>query len=406
MIRGIKRAFLIASLLTSGAAFAGTPGWSVSESSGSVTVLKSGMSQAAMRGGKLIMGDVVSTGANGRAVLVRGEEYLVVSPNSRIRIADPAASGGMTQIIQNFGNTIFKIQKKTTPHFGVQTPYLAAVVKGTTFSVTVTETGASVQVTEGRVEVATLDGAASYMVLPGDIGSVASDAPFRLKVQGHESKTIDSPNRGQAAAAAAAIAAADSAQDETQVASKDSGDKTKSFDSVIAAPVSEGPVRLDSMSGGMIGGDSSLVAVAATTTPVIKPEPTPAPPIEVAVALPVTNITQLPPVDLGLVTPDPIIVTPPPVDVVTPLPPTPVAGAPVVVTQPPVAVVTPAPAPVVTPIVVVAQPPVAILSNWAKWKQRARRSGRQLQSMCWKRLTATFTQHNRSCLYRLLSNIS
>lgn len=26
---------------------------------------------------------------------------------------------------------IFKFQKKSTPHFGVQTPYLAAVVKGT-----------------------------------------------------------------------------------------------------------------------------------------------------------------------------------------------------------------------------------------------------------------------------------
>src|SRR3546814_14786860 len=62
---------------------------------------------------------------------------------------------------------VFSIKKKLTPHFGVQTPYLAAVVKGTTFSVTVDGTGASVQVVEGAVEVSTLDGGARDLILPG-----------------------------------------------------------------------------------------------------------------------------------------------------------------------------------------------------------------------------------------------
>src|SRR3546814_6588562 len=81
------------------------------------------------------------TGPNARAVLVRGEEYAIVAPNTRLEIADPAKSGGLWQIVESAGNIVFSIKKKLTPHFGVQTPYLAAVVKGTTFSVTVDGTG-------------------------------------------------------------------------------------------------------------------------------------------------------------------------------------------------------------------------------------------------------------------------
>src|SRR3546814_7530531 len=77
----------------------------------------------------------VITGPNARAVLVRGEEYAIVAPNTRLEIADPAKSGGLWQIVESAGNIVFSIKKKLTQHFGVQTPYLAAVVKGTTFSV-------------------------------------------------------------------------------------------------------------------------------------------------------------------------------------------------------------------------------------------------------------------------------
>ena len=187
-------------LLTSAAAYADTPGWSVSESSGQVTIVSTGIAKTAVRGGALRAGDIVATGPRSRAVIVRGEEYLVVSANSRISIADPVKSGGMTQIIEQAGNVVFRIKKMMTPHFAVQTPYLAAVVKGTTFSITVTDKGASVQVTEGRVEVSTRDGGASYMVLPGDIGSVSARMPGRLNVQGRETRSIDSTVEQPAAA--------------------------------------------------------------------------------------------------------------------------------------------------------------------------------------------------------------
>src|SRR3546814_7909473 len=82
-----------------------------------------------------------------------------------------------------------------SPHFGVQTPYLAAVVKGTTFSVTVDGTGASVQVVEGAVEVSTLDGGARDLILPGAIATVGATDHSVLKVQGETTKSIKSPDR-------------------------------------------------------------------------------------------------------------------------------------------------------------------------------------------------------------------
>ena len=121
-------------------------------------------------GGSLKIGDVIATGEKSRAVLVRGQEFVVVSPNSRLRISAPKQSGGIVQFFEEIGNVLFRIDKKATPHFGVATPYLAAVVKGTTFSVTVSESGTAVQVTEGAVQVSTLDGGATQLLSPGMIG--------------------------------------------------------------------------------------------------------------------------------------------------------------------------------------------------------------------------------------------
>ena len=261
-------------LLLSTSALAGTPGWTLSEASGPVTVASSGLIRVASRGATLNAGDVIATGAKGRAVLVRGQEYLVVAPGSQIKVADPAKSGGMTQIIEQIGNVVYKIKKMTMPHFAVETPFLAAVVKGTTFSVTVTERGASVQVLEGRVEVETRDGGARYLVLPGDIGSVAGTAPGRLNVQGRETRAIDSPTAGGSVAAPTAqILQAEPAAAAEPAATTDVHAEPASANApagpVIAETVSEPPVVLTAETGGMVSG--SLLAVA---TQVSIPAPT------------------------------------------------------------------------------------------------------------------------------------
>lgn len=348
---GIARttAFALA-LLGSSAAYAGTPGWSLSETSGQVTVVSTGLSKIATRGSNVATGDVISTGRTGRAVLVRGEEYLVVAPNSRIRVADPAKAGRFTQIIEDFGNVIYKIKKMTMPHFAVETPFLAAVVKGTTFSVTVTDKGASVQVIEGKVEVATRDGGASFMVLPGDIGSVNANAPGALNMQGRETRTITSPTP-VAAAAAVTASLVDRVVSPDQV----------QLSGAVSDAISEGPVDLAAMSDGMVKGDSAMMAMASMmkSTTEEAPDATPA-------ATPAATPTETSVVTTGLAVAVPSTkpTAVPPVMVEEPVPPTPVTVVALPAAPLPPVVAAPLPAPVEivaapespAPVVVVAAP--------------------------------------------------
>jgi len=252
-----------AALLWSGTALAGPAGWTMSESRGTVTVLIAGQSKVAVTGGNIPIGATVATGRNGRAVLVRGEEYAVVSPNSRLRVADPAPSGGLVQMFTDWGNAVFRIKKKSTQHFAVGTPYLAAVVKGTTFSVTVSDSGASVQVMEGAVEVATNDGGASRLVTPGMIGFVSAENQSQLVVDGLTRETVEGGKQTPAPAPSPTPAPTDSPRDAAPAPiSAPAGGAT---DTIIAQPVTEGPVALSQLSGGLVSGDSSMNATLAAS---------------------------------------------------------------------------------------------------------------------------------------------
>jgi collagen type III alpha len=237
-------------MLWSSSALAG--GWTISESTGQVSVTRAGLSKVAVRGGALSAGDVVATGPKSRVVLVRGEEYLVVSPGSRLKIAAPESDGLVTQIIEEAGTVLFKIKKKMTPHFGVQTPYLAAVVKGTTFSVTVTDKGASVQVTEGAVEVSTLDGGASDLVKPGIIAYVGAGDQQRLTVEGDTVKTLDSPNR---------VAPQEPVKTTAVVT------ESEAQPAVLASAITEDAKPLSEVTGGLIEGNAGVSTLQAQVAP-------------------------------------------------------------------------------------------------------------------------------------------
>ncbi len=195
MLKFVKMLSLAIAFLFSSNAYAQSGPWVVSEKSGSVSIGQNGITKLAITGNRLRAGDTVKTGKRGRVVLTRGEQYLVVSPNSHIRIAQPKTDGALTQIVEYFGSVLFKVDKKKDAHFQVKTPYMAAVVKGTTFNVVVGPQGSTVQVTEGAVEVATLDGTASELLTPGLIGTVQRDNPFSLNIiDGGKTRVIGPQN--------------------------------------------------------------------------------------------------------------------------------------------------------------------------------------------------------------------
>lgn len=172
----------IAAFFLSAPAHAGAPVWKVSQFSGDVRLVEAGRERRAERGALLSTGSAIVTGAGSRAVIVRDREYIVVSARTRLRLPGRGEGGGLIKIIADYGAALFKVDRKTSPHFGVRTPYLAAVVKGTTFRVTVGASGARVAVREGAVAVTTSDGKESGLVTAGSTARVAASAPGDLKV--------------------------------------------------------------------------------------------------------------------------------------------------------------------------------------------------------------------------------
>jgi hypothetical protein len=235
--------------------------WKVSEVSGDVKVVDGGRSRAAVKGTLLASGAVIAAGTGARAVLVHDKDFVIVSPNSRIRITPAEQQRGIFQIISEFGTSLFTIEHKATPHFGVQTPYLAAVVKGTVFSVTVGATGASVQVTRGAVDVATLDGGAHELIRPGMIASVGAADRFQLRIDGDGSRTIRSPGAPPAGTASTSAPGATAAPTASAAPAEASA-----APAVVAAPVAAAPVSLADVTRGLVQGNNSLALASANVS--------------------------------------------------------------------------------------------------------------------------------------------
>jgi uncharacterized membrane protein YgcG len=96
----------------------------------------------------------ISTGPRGRLQLLRGTESIVFQPNTLASITTRGSNQNRkTEVVQQVGEISLEIEKRQRPHTTVQTPFLAAVVKGTRFSVKVGKTDADVSVDRGLVQV-------------------------------------------------------------------------------------------------------------------------------------------------------------------------------------------------------------------------------------------------------------
>ena len=142
--------------------------WTVTQLSGDARVVRPGLQAASLTvRSQLSPGDRLVTGPTGRATLVKGGDYIVVAPRSELRVPTAAQPTGFTRVMQTLGTLLFKVQHTGVPHFAVDTPMLAAVVKGTTFTVTVDQQRSAIQVTQGVVQVSAVDGGMMRLVEGG-----------------------------------------------------------------------------------------------------------------------------------------------------------------------------------------------------------------------------------------------
>src|SRR5919107_2347666 len=75
--------------------------WTVTQLSGDARVVHPGAQPASVKvNGELAPGDTLLTGPSGRATLVRGGDYIIVSPHSELRLPSAAQPDGFTRVIQ------------------------------------------------------------------------------------------------------------------------------------------------------------------------------------------------------------------------------------------------------------------------------------------------------------------
>lgn len=159
--------------------------WQIEKMSGDVRVLSEDAQPVSLGAGRALSeGSVIETGTDGRVILSRGDESIVVSPNTSLSLAPESNRGMMTTILQRMGTILLSVDKKDRQHFEVETPYLAAVVKGTKFTVTVDGKGSAVHVVEGAVEVIDLGTGDVGLIRPGQTAQSFASAAGGLSVSG------------------------------------------------------------------------------------------------------------------------------------------------------------------------------------------------------------------------------
>jgi hypothetical protein len=376
--------------------------WIVAQKSGDVQVLRPGFQPASVQiRASLTAGDVVATGPNGRAMLTRGDDYVVVAPGSRLLLPREEPQSGFTRLVQQVGTMLYKVHHTGVPHFAVQTPMLAAVVKGTSFTVIVDHDRAAVQVTDGIVEVSPAVGEARRLVERGMtvyVGRERPDAVIELKPGtvivpasgggGGESvkvassgdiplSTIASITGGLVREAPAAPVAVTAAQAASGLAVPTVATATgETGGSSLLGPVGEvvqtvpsstpGADAVDSLAGvtqpAVDVVDTAIPAVAEpvldTVTAVTQP-----------VLAPVTTVTQ-PVIDAVTAVTQPVLapvttVTQPVIDAVTAVT-QPVLAPVTTVTQPVIDTVTAVTQPVLAPVTAVTQPVIDTVSTVAQ----------------------------------------
>ena len=177
-------------LLVSSAAWSADDGvWSVGKSSGEVWLTTQGAQQGAQQvalgsDDVLKAGDTIRSGRNGRVLLSRGAETILIAPNSVVGLPSAAQDGMATTILQRAGSILLDVERRNVKQFEVETPYLAAVVKGTQFRVTVGAGSTKVEVSRGQVEVSDFKSGQIAQVTPGQTATSFASGRSGLQLSG------------------------------------------------------------------------------------------------------------------------------------------------------------------------------------------------------------------------------
>jgi hypothetical protein len=151
--------------------------WVAERLSGTVLLYQQGEWVPLQRGDIVSDDSHIKTLGNGRVEFVRGAERISVAGQTMIQILDRDGEK-FTNVHQHYGEVAVEAEKRNVNHFGISTPYLATVVKGTEFVVKSGSTGASVSVDRGQVSVSQPGTGLNADITPGQSAGVGSTGHF------------------------------------------------------------------------------------------------------------------------------------------------------------------------------------------------------------------------------------
>ena len=126
----------------------------------------------------------ISSGPRGRAVLTHEDDMVAIQPGSRGSVVAKDHAGDKFEIVQQIGEIVVDFEKRPGRNLSVQTPFLAAVVKGTRFTVNVNGQSAQLGVERGLVGVTDPRRGERVDVRPGQSVAVSPASAGSLKVVG------------------------------------------------------------------------------------------------------------------------------------------------------------------------------------------------------------------------------
>ena len=149
--------------------------WTAVRLRGGVFALENGAWTQLVRGSVVPDDRVIKSAPGGRITLVRGAETIELGPDTTAQISDKS---GFTTVYNHEGTVGIDAEARNVQHFAVQTPFLAAVVKGTAFTVQSNARASTVSVARGTVAVADTQSSTSVNVEAGEQVSAAREMPI------------------------------------------------------------------------------------------------------------------------------------------------------------------------------------------------------------------------------------
>jgi hypothetical protein len=199
-------------LVLSTAAFADE--WQAVKLRGDVFVYSNSAWVSLARGAIVSDTSVIRTLETGAVEFARDRETIDLGPNTQIQIFDRTGRR-YTTVREFFGSVSVEANVENVRHFSVQTPFVAAVVKGTIFSVVSDTKESTVTVQRGKVGVEDIARRRYVNITPGQQATAGAHAGLSVAKAAAVSSAATSNANAAAAATTDASAAAAAANANT-----------------------------------------------------------------------------------------------------------------------------------------------------------------------------------------------